>query len=568
MQKDGDVELKISTGFLKKKVFLVLLVLILIFGVYLRSYHLDYPVVGYHNWKETHYLTEARNFAEGGDWLTPRGDFPDLLSNPEGAHGDSLPITSWLTGIGFIIFGMHVWVGRLISILLVMGSILLMYLIVKKLFKREDLALTTALIAATNPLLVFFGRQIQLINPALFFAMLSVYLYLIWLDKDKIKYMFFAVFCFVLSFMTKYSFAIVAVPMLAIFPFKKLKKDNLRKEWKRYVSALLPLLLIPLWLLNNRRITSAYTSSLDAGKSLLGAVSFDISKILEPGFWVIAKSYIIDNYTMIGFLFAILGIFLFLFMYKNKKSKGYKFLFAYLIISIPWIIVMSEKLAGHSYHQYPIAPLIIILMAFCFVVLGVILERKTKIKNLRWVVIAILFILLIYPPIFNEGGGIFESKDRQFNLQFVGIDVAGDYIEGHSAPDERVFFSGHQSHGIVWEADRKGAGEHYNASLTEFGEEEFNFRWILVYSWGLEILSNPDKFDHIKEGYSLRQLGLTQIADGSHQPVYMLFEKGGSFDIDGLGEMVNEKQENNEILVKKYERTDGEIVLTYINFES
>jgi 4-amino-4-deoxy-L-arabinose transferase-like glycosyltransferase len=567
MQKNRDVEFNFSSGFLKKKWPLIVLLLILIFGFYLRVYHLDSPVSGYHNWKETHYLTEARNFAEEGDWLTPRGDFPDLFSSPSGAHGDSLPLTSWFTGIGFMLFGAHVWVGRLISVLLVMGSILLMYLIVKKLFKREDLALTTALIAATNPLLVFFGRQVQVITPALFFGMLSIYLYIIWLDKDKLKYLFFASLCFILSFMTKYSFALLAVPMLAIFPFKRLRKDRLKKDWKKYIYALLPILLIPLWLLNNRRITLEYFTSLETGRSLLGAISFDFLGIFEPSFWIMVKSYIIDNYTLLGFLFAIVGIFLFLFLYKNKKSRGYKFLLFYIIFSVPWIVIMSKKLSGHSYHQYPIAPLIILLISFCFVVLGVLLERKTKIKNLRWAVIAVLFILLVYPPILNEGGGIFEAKDRQFNLQFMGLDVAGEYIKENSESDERVFFSGHQSHGIVWEADRKGAGYHYNSSLTTLGEEEYNFRWILVYSWGLEILEDPDKFDHIRGGYSLRQIGLAQAADGTHQPVYMLFEKGGSSDLSNLVETINEKQENNEIGFRQYERTDGETTLVYFNFD-
>ena len=67
--KDSDDSFDFS-GFLKvlKKVnlSLVLLIIITIFGFYLRYYHYDYPVVGYHNWKETHYLTEARNFAKEG----------------------------------------------------------------------------------------------------------------------------------------------------------------------------------------------------------------------------------------------------------------------------------------------------------------------------------------------------------------------------------------------------------------------------------------------------------------------------------------------------------------------
>ena len=52
--------------FIRKNWNLILLIAIIIFGFYLRSYHINYPVIGYHNMKETHYLTEARNFARDG----------------------------------------------------------------------------------------------------------------------------------------------------------------------------------------------------------------------------------------------------------------------------------------------------------------------------------------------------------------------------------------------------------------------------------------------------------------------------------------------------------------------
>ncbi|OYT40911.1 MAG: hypothetical protein B6U86_03365, partial [Candidatus Altiarchaeales archaeon ex4484_43] len=50
----------------KRYIPLLLLVFFVLLGLHLRSYHIDYPVVGYHNWKEVHYLTEARNFVRGG----------------------------------------------------------------------------------------------------------------------------------------------------------------------------------------------------------------------------------------------------------------------------------------------------------------------------------------------------------------------------------------------------------------------------------------------------------------------------------------------------------------------
>jgi len=67
-----------TASFIKKNYPWIILSLLLIFGFYLRIYHSDYPVVGYHNWKETHYLTEARNYARDGffqdGFLVPHWD--------------------------------------------------------------------------------------------------------------------------------------------------------------------------------------------------------------------------------------------------------------------------------------------------------------------------------------------------------------------------------------------------------------------------------------------------------------------------------------------------------------
>ena len=84
--------------FLKKNWAFIILIAIFLFGLHLRSYHLDYPVIGYHNWKETHYLTEARNFADEGFFkhgiFVPEYDYPKPARDPSGVHADTFPMIS------------------------------------------------------------------------------------------------------------------------------------------------------------------------------------------------------------------------------------------------------------------------------------------------------------------------------------------------------------------------------------------------------------------------------------------------------------------------------------------
>ncbi|MFO8015517.1 MAG: glycosyltransferase family 39 protein [Candidatus Woesearchaeota archaeon] len=554
----------------------ILLGLILIFGFCLRAYHADYPVIGYHNWKEMHYLSEARNYAEDGffanGFLAPEKQTHNLDTMNHGLHADTFPAMSIAAGLAFRIFGIDVGVARWTSILFMMGSIILLYLVVKKLFRREDLAITAALIASANPLFVFFGRQVQMINPALFFGLLSILLYLMWLEsgdaEESSKLLVLASLSFMISFLTKYSFALLAIPMLAIFPWKKvLSNGYLRKNWKQYAYAASSVLLLPLWLLNNKLINDKLGGGGEAGGSILGDIQMDLSIIFTSDFWGIMKSYAADNYSLIGVLFAFAGLVLFMSVYTKKRDeggfrRGEVFLIAYMIGSIPWFWVMGDKLANHNYHQYPLAPLAIILMAFCFVVAGATIGNAARIKGLKWACIAAFFLLLIYPPVLNSMGGIFDAKDRMFDTQFIGLDVAGDYVREHSSESEKIFHSGFQSRGFLWHAHRKGWTLPENTSLIKIGEENHDYKWIFLYKWGLSNLENPSIKEYLESNYRMAQIGL--VRSGSEEglaPIYILLERGGSFSLENLSTSVARSQPRR----KDYEFTDGARTLHYMN---
>jgi len=573
--EDTSSEIGFSLESLKKNWHWIALALILFWGFSLRMYHLDYPAIGYHNWKEAHYLTEARNFARNGDWLTPRSSFPTFTDNmADGSHGDTLPLSSWAAGIGFLIFGEELWVARLTSILFVMASVMLMYLIIKRLFNREDLALVSALLMSVNPLLVFFGRQVQLNNPALFFGMLSVYLFIRWADEghSSTKLLSISSLCMVISFLTQYSFAILAIPLLTLLPLKRIKEERLNyfiKGWKQYAMAALPALLIPLWLMNNARIASANAAlgATTQSTAIIGDVYYDFGALFSSKFWDVIMPFIADNYSIIGAAFSALGLVLLILMFK--RSKGLFFAGAYSAGAFFWLIVMASKLSGHSYHQYPLAPLMILLAAFAFVTIASTADRIVKYS--KWPILFGLFLLLIYPPILNtitypgggkaDIGGIFDAKDRQFDQQFIGLDAAGDYLRAHSAPEERVFFSGHQSYGFLWHADRMGTAGHYNESMTRLGEEEYDFRWVLLYQWGLQTISDPEKWDYLSKNYALKNAAFQKSPDGKFSPVYFLLEKGGSFNISDLNTLLQSKQPQ----IKEYELTRGKVELAVFN---
>jgi len=209
------------------KIFITLLIILFI-GLTLRAYHTDYPVIGYHNWKETHYLTEARNFANDGflanGLFIPANDYPHPYADSNGVHADTFPTTSIITGLAFKIFGASLSVARYVQILFSLGIIAAMFLFVRQLVGRDDVALAAAAITAISPLFVFFSHNVQLMNPGLFFMLLGAYYYLKWIDDFTKRNANLTALFIALSILTKFTYVLILFPMLVIFPFDKLKE--------------------------------------------------------------------------------------------------------------------------------------------------------------------------------------------------------------------------------------------------------------------------------------------------------------------------------------------------------
>jgi 4-amino-4-deoxy-L-arabinose transferase-like glycosyltransferase len=525
----------------------IFLLLILILGFYLRAYHIDYPVVGYHNWKETHYLTEARNFANDGffenGFLTPSWDYPTLDSDPSGVHTDSFPIISIVIGLMFNIFGSTLFGARLISILFSLASIIVVYFLTKELFKREDLAIVTSLILAINPLNIFFGRQVQLLSPSLFFCLLGVYFYTKWIKNPSWKNTFLFSIPLMIGILSKYSFILFVFPILFTYPFKKIKT---KEYFDKTIFFAFIAVISYIWF----KYSSSVSKSLSEQFEVV-----DFSVLFNSNFWNIMISFAKDNYTLLGVLFFSLGlVFWFFIIDFNKKSFSYKFISYYLFGSVLWFIFMSQKLQGHNYHQYPLLFLFVFFVSLFIISFSSILSNIFKLKNFKWIFVLIFVILLFNPSM--------SAKDRMFDTQFIGLDVAGEYIKENKLEGERVMHSSHQAYGLLWHADVKGTkGIPGTVEKMEFARTELNATWLFIYSWDLGILQDEDeRAEYIRDNYEIKQLGF-RVSDSKFVPVYFLMKYGGSFSEEKLNQIVNDI----DILEKEYEFTGGNVVMNYIN---
>ncbi|MCX8147538.1 MAG: hypothetical protein N3D84_03660, partial [Candidatus Woesearchaeota archaeon] len=345
-----------------------------------------------------------------------------------------------------------------------------------------------------------------------------------------------------LAAISKYDFLVIGMPMLFIFPWKRLNElRRLSKKYVPYAISFLIFMLIP--------VQYFYFDYINR-KANVGSISEEINfaTIFSSEFWAAMKSYIPDNYTWWGFAIALFGV-AFLLLFYQKNNLGYRFSLGYLVGLFIYTFIMSDKMKGHSYHQYSLAPFFAIMIAYCLVVVATNAANIVKIKQAKPLIIIALFLVLYFPSA--------EAWNRQFDTQFFGLDVAGEYIKNNSMPYERIIHSNHQDYGVLWYAERKGVDGYIpNASEIRWAEENLNVTWIFMYQWGLQTIKQPDEWNYIKQHYSLKQLALL-----NGQLFYMLFKKGGSFNESMLQNITAVPS------VREYELTKGKVQMHYINFD-
>jgi len=637
----------------EKKLIYLALLLIVVFGLFLRSYNFDAPVIGYHNWKETHYLTEARNFAENGffanGFFVPEYDYPAMSADLSGAHPDSFPFISIVVGLFFKIFGPEITIARAIGIFFSILSVPAMFLFARRLFKNAEIALVAAFLTALNPLLVFFSHNTQLQNPGILFMILGGYFYIRWLESDANRDLIFTSLFVTLAALNVFTFLVILIPMLFTFPWERVTKFTISRLKAYGISAAI-LAAIPLWLFYMKFVGAAAGRTLSSvwggGGGLVNLASLYVPQVRTSIMYFLADNFtysilvlaavgmaalgimylrkskkfggqialpaisasiiiaaLISLKLGFGFFYAMLFAFLCIFalpvfkkeLHEKELEGGVfteKFLFAYGLGTVVFFIIMSEKLSGHSYHQFPIAPFFVLAASYAITSISSniadLFSEKFAVKNIvaeetatqpadvfKFVkYFAIIIFLLMAAYGLPGAGGLFfksdaakldsfEARAKQFNTIFPGPEIAGDYIKAHAGKDDRVLLSGGEIMGLLWHADRKGFYGISSAQAIKDAESR-GVKWIFVYTpLGRNELNNPEVLAYIQNNYALKQMAVAPSGD-SFAPIYFLFEKGGTFSDQDLKDISSKSPPKT----REYSRIGGgKVQILYVSAE-
>ena len=157
---------------------------------------------------EAFYVQTPREMIQRGDWIVPYFNGEPRLNKP--------PLSYWLVGGFYKLFGVSLFWERLVLALLGFGSVLLVYAAGKLLFNPESALLAAGILATTFRLLMLSRRL--LIDVLLLFCLLAVLVFFLqWLKRERPAGLVWAAVFLGLAFLTKGPVALLAPVFLGAY---------------------------------------------------------------------------------------------------------------------------------------------------------------------------------------------------------------------------------------------------------------------------------------------------------------------------------------------------------------
>ncbi len=221
----------------------IILILILLFGIFLRTYNLGTVPVGFHR-DEAYLGYSAYSILKTGKDITGNIlplNLESFLNSPAGYSYASIPFIS--------LFGLNEFSVRLSSAFFGSLTILLVYFLVKELFKnykyKDQLALLSAFSLSVSPWHINLSRVATENVLVVFFITLGTLLYLYWIEKHKI-YLLLASFASFGITLTIYQAPRAFLPLFLPLLFILYNKKPYIKKMLLPVLMYIAIIIVPL----------------------------------------------------------------------------------------------------------------------------------------------------------------------------------------------------------------------------------------------------------------------------------------------------------------------------------
>ena len=332
----------------------LLLGLILLLALTLRLYRLDSPLADWHAFRQVDTASVTREYVKAEKIYLLRPQYHDLsniqsgLDNPEGYRMVEFPFVN-----GFLALILRQWpnldlvtVSRLASVLTSLGTLVLLFALVKELSGLKT-ALLTALIYAILPYSVYYSRVVLPEPYFLFFSTLSLWQFYLFAQSRKFSHYLFACLGLALAALLK-PFVVFLAPVYLIIIWQARQKA-LWRDPRIYLLPILAFAPMFWW----REWIKNFPQGVPASDWLFNGNNIR----LTPAWW----RWLF--YERLGKLF--LGYFGLIFVFSNfwRRSRDFYFYGAWWLGVILYFVVIATGNVQHDYYQNLALPIVVISFA-------------------------------------------------------------------------------------------------------------------------------------------------------------------------------------------------------------
>lgn len=325
--------------------------IILIFALLVRLIHINFPVSGWHEWRQADTAAIAKNYYENGfDILNPEIDWGGVNNHVE----SEFQLYPFVVSLLYYLFGFtEIW-GRLVSILCSLFTVFGLYLLTKSIINKKT-ALWSAFIYAILPLNIYFARVMMPEATMMMAIVFGIYFFYKWIEYDRTQYLILSCLFTTIAVLLKIPTLYIGLPLLYLAYQKYRLKTFL--NWKLILYTLAVLVLTALWYYHAHQLYE------NGGRTFqiweFGSDKWGNFKLwITPGFYydIIYGSLIQRHLTYPGFIICLIGFFI-------KRENKYEKLFDVWVISLLiYVLIVAQGNRQHDYYQLPIIlPLVVFI---------------------------------------------------------------------------------------------------------------------------------------------------------------------------------------------------------------
>lgn len=340
-----------------KRLEFFLLFLILLLGFAVRLYKINSPIADWHSWRQVDTAAVARLYLRDGiNFLEPR--YYDISSiqtgyyNPDGYRFVEFPLYNAIHAAAYKLIpsiNFEVW-GRLVSIFSSIITAFALYKIGKK-YGDKWVGLLAAFFFVFLPFNIYFSRVILPEPMATMFAIVSVWLFCVYIDTNKKLPLFISAASFAASILIKPYTIFYALP-IAYLALKKFGLKGIIKNIPLLIA--LDIALVPFFL---------WRAWINVGTHFLGVPHikwvFNGDGIrFRPAFWRWIFGERLGNLVLGGW-----GLIPFIFGVLEKKRKSLVPMLM-LLGMFAYVTIIATASIRHDYYQTIAIPAIALTLGF------------------------------------------------------------------------------------------------------------------------------------------------------------------------------------------------------------